>query len=66
MSISVNILCGHDTLPKLLLTLGVASRTSINFRQLSVQHRNLTSISVKFRSSWETYRQLPSTFFAAG
>ena len=65
-SISVNILCGHDTLPKIPLTLGAAGRSSINFCQLSVRQRHLTSTFVKFPNSWETFRQTLSTLDAAG
>ena len=73
---SVNFPCDLETIRvilapleifcQILSTFRVARRTSVNFRQLSVQQGDLPSTSINILCHWETFPQLPSSFCTAG
>ena len=75
-SIYVNLLCGREIFCQLLSTFCTGWRPSVNFCQLNMQSeklpstlrvaRRLPSTSFNFPCGRESFRQLPSTFRAAG
>ena len=58
---SVNFPCGQDTFHQLPSAFRGAGRSSVNFRQLSVQAKDLPLTSVDFLCNSGTFRQLLST-----